>query len=128
MSRVGPKGQVVLPKAVREALGILPGDRVIFHVEKDRVVILPVRARTAADLRGMLSVGKPIDLRQGRKDYQDHLAAFSSGTRNRKLMLRNACSLVLPKVSLRFGSTRRCWPRLSMCLLHHDLLTCPALG
>ncbi|MEM3501915.1 MAG: AbrB/MazE/SpoVT family DNA-binding domain-containing protein [Candidatus Bathyarchaeia archaeon] len=37
--RVGPKGQVVIPKAFRKALKIHPGSKVIFRLEGDRVVL-----------------------------------------------------------------------------------------
>ena len=42
--RVGPKGQVVIPKAIRERLGISPGDEVV--VERDG---REVRIRLQAD-------------------------------------------------------------------------------
>lgn len=53
--RVGPKGQVVLPKRIREQLGIRPGDEV--HVERDGdgVVIRP--ASGGEDLFGSLPAG-----------------------------------------------------------------------
>lgn len=37
--RVGPKGQVVIPKELRDRLGIEPGDEVDFWFEGDRVAI-----------------------------------------------------------------------------------------
>jgi AbrB family looped-hinge helix DNA binding protein len=37
--KVGVKGQVVIPKAIREQIGIRPGDRVIFDAEGDGVRI-----------------------------------------------------------------------------------------
>ncbi|MGP8209613.1 MAG: AbrB/MazE/SpoVT family DNA-binding domain-containing protein, partial [Acidimicrobiales bacterium] len=37
-ARVTSKGQVTLPKAVREALGIRLGDEVVFRVEGRRAV------------------------------------------------------------------------------------------
>jgi AbrB family looped-hinge helix DNA binding protein len=37
--RVGPKGQVVIPKNFREVLKIGPGSEVIFRLEGDRVVL-----------------------------------------------------------------------------------------
>lgn len=37
--RVGPKGQVVIPKELRDDLGILPGDLVEFWREGDHVIV-----------------------------------------------------------------------------------------
>ena len=38
-ARVTSKGQVTVPKAVRDALGIREGDEVVFHVEGNRAVL-----------------------------------------------------------------------------------------
>lgn len=40
-ARVTSKGQVTIPKRVREALGIKPGSRVEFVLEEGRVVLEP---------------------------------------------------------------------------------------
>jgi AbrB family looped-hinge helix DNA binding protein len=42
---VGPKGQVVIPKALRDELGIEPGDEVDFWQEDDHLALAPVRPR-----------------------------------------------------------------------------------
>jgi AbrB family looped-hinge helix DNA binding protein len=49
-SRVGPKGQVVIPKAIRDQLGIIPGDEVDFALDDGAVRVEPVRE--AATFRG----------------------------------------------------------------------------
>ena len=41
---VGPKGQVVIPKDIREHLGVKPGSDVIFEVRENEVVIKPGKA------------------------------------------------------------------------------------
>jgi AbrB family looped-hinge helix DNA binding protein len=48
--RVGPKGQVVIPKPIRDALGILPGDQVVCTLEGRSVRVVP--AASLHDLRG----------------------------------------------------------------------------
>ncbi len=48
--RVGPKGQVVIPKDLRDELGIEPGDEVSFWRDGDHVALRPARHRPG--LRG----------------------------------------------------------------------------
>jgi len=38
-ARVTSKGQITVPKAVREALGIVQGDEVVFRVEGHRAIL-----------------------------------------------------------------------------------------
>lgn len=38
-ARMSSKGQITVPKAVREALGLGEGDAVVFRVEGDRAVL-----------------------------------------------------------------------------------------
>lgn len=53
-ARVTSKGQVTVPKPVRDALGIKEGDEVVFRVEGNRAVL----ARTPAflDLAGSVPI------------------------------------------------------------------------
>lgn len=53
-AKITSKGQVTLPKVVRDALGIKTGDAVVFRVEGNRAVL----ARTPAflDLAGVIAV------------------------------------------------------------------------
>jgi len=53
--KVGPKGQVVLPKAIRDRLGIEPGDEVLVEEEGDHIEIR--KAATIATLRGIFRDG-----------------------------------------------------------------------
>ena len=57
------KGQVTIPKAVRDRLKIKPGDRFKFFFHPDGVIILP-RIPTAR-LKGMIpKPAKPVSLEQ----------------------------------------------------------------
>jgi AbrB family looped-hinge helix DNA binding protein len=55
--KVGPKGQVVLPKAMRDRLGIKPGDEVRFDEGEDGIVVRRAKSRAeiVAGLWGALS-------------------------------------------------------------------------
>ncbi|MBC7130044.1 AbrB/MazE/SpoVT family DNA-binding domain-containing protein [Candidatus Bathyarchaeota archaeon] len=39
--KVGEKGQIVIPKVIREHMGIKPGDEVIMEVRAKEVIITP---------------------------------------------------------------------------------------
>ena len=50
------KGQITIPKAVRDALGVKPGDRITFHVHENGTVT--VEAATI-DFRSLIGSVKP---------------------------------------------------------------------
>jgi AbrB family looped-hinge helix DNA binding protein len=49
---ISPKFQVVIPKGIRERLGLAPGQKVQAIAYGDRIELIPVRP--AAELRGFL--------------------------------------------------------------------------
>jgi len=53
-ARMTSKGQVTVPKAVREALGLEEGDEVVFRVEGNRAVL--ARTPDFLDLAGSIRV------------------------------------------------------------------------
>lgn len=56
LSTVTDKGQVTLPKALRDRLGIQPGSKVEFAVLADDTVRMRVLTRGSAGLFGLLAV------------------------------------------------------------------------
>ena len=52
-SKVFANGSTTLPKSVREALGVKPGDHVRYVISGDRVQVL--RTRSVHELAGMLA-------------------------------------------------------------------------
>ena len=55
-SRVTIKGQVTIPKAIRESLDIKVGDLVLFVDKGDNVILKP--AKTLLDLKGAIKTDK----------------------------------------------------------------------
>ena len=53
-ARVTSKGQITIPKEVRDALGIAAGDEVVFRVEEHRAVL--ARTPYLLDLAGVVEV------------------------------------------------------------------------
>lgn len=54
LSRISSKGQVTLPRKVRQALQLKPGDRVQFIFEEDTVILQSLATGTARTLGGSL--------------------------------------------------------------------------
>ncbi len=66
-ARVSSKYQVVIPKAIREALGIEPGDRIVFF-RRDGVVQM-VKPMTLEQFRGIARDADPT----GYRDRDDRI-------------------------------------------------------
>ncbi len=61
IGKVGRRGQITLPREIRERLGLQEGDRLAF-VDQDLEVVLKPLKRPLLDLRGSISVS-------GRQDF-----------------------------------------------------------
>ncbi|HIG75279.1 MAG TPA: AbrB/MazE/SpoVT family DNA-binding domain-containing protein [Bacteroidetes bacterium] len=73
-TRVGRRGQLTIPKAVRQSLGLSEGDHVAFVQHGDGVVLRPVR-QSLRDLRGSVPVDGPQDLDAVRASVRDSRAS-----------------------------------------------------
>jgi AbrB family looped-hinge helix DNA binding protein len=58
-AQLSSKGQLTVPKVVRDALGLTEGDRVVFRVEGERALL--ARTPNLLDLAGTVSV--PVEKR-----------------------------------------------------------------
>jgi len=64
--KVSPKYQVVIPKAIREELKILPGQELLFYIYEGRLHLDP--PRSVKELRGM---AKGMSWREDYRDRND---------------------------------------------------------
>ena len=74
------KGQTTIPRAVRERLGLKPGDRIGFEFVGEREVRLLPRNLTVKDLRGML----PRPSRAATLEEMDDAIAAGAAERSRR--------------------------------------------
>jgi AbrB family looped-hinge helix DNA binding protein len=68
-SKVGPKGQAVIPKEVRDILGIAPGDEVVFEIGDKEARVKPAKGRsTVSELVAIVprrsKLSKDIDVKK----------------------------------------------------------------
>lgn len=53
-SKITSKGQITVPKDVRDALGVQPGDRIAFTIKRDGTVTVAADTIDVRSLRGRL--------------------------------------------------------------------------
>lgn len=69
------KGQLTLPRDVREKLGLRSGDRVIFDVDGDTVMLKAEPQRSLSELRGSLPAAREYEGKENeRRAARDHVA------------------------------------------------------
>ena len=59
--KVGPRGQITIPKSYRESLNIDPGDNVMIVESEGELHLRPI-TETIFDMRGIIQVEEPQDL------------------------------------------------------------------
>lgn len=80
LSTVTVKGQVTIPKEVRDFLHIYPNDKVDFVIEGGRAVLVPVK--TLKELRGAVAAREgatiTVERKAARRAVADRLAEESA--------------------------------------------------
>ena len=69
--KTSSKGQVVIPKDIREKLGITPGKKLLFRVIENHAEVTPLPDDPIKEMRGILKGGKSMAkalLRERQKD------------------------------------------------------------
>ncbi len=54
------KGQITLPKDVREQLGLRPKDKLLVMAQGGHIILIPIRMRPLTELFGALPVDGPV--------------------------------------------------------------------
>lgn len=73
-TRVGRRGQIVLPKEVRTKIKVVEGDQIAFVIDGEQVVIKPI-THTLLELRGRVKVSGKQDFDSIRKQVKTKRAA-----------------------------------------------------
>jgi AbrB family looped-hinge helix DNA binding protein len=73
IGKVGRRGQVTLPRAIRRQLNLKEGDRVAYVTRGEEVVLMPL-TRTLLDLRGSVPVLEPQDFEKIRRQVVEEHA------------------------------------------------------
>ena len=60
ISKIGRRGQMTVPSAIRRSLNLKEGDRIAFVQRGEEVVLQPL-TRTLLDLRGSVPAAEPQD-------------------------------------------------------------------
>jgi AbrB family looped-hinge helix DNA binding protein len=84
-STLTSKGQITLPRAVRERLGVKQGDRVEFSVDGDRVLLRPARADVPSRVVGLLRHlrrARPVSVEQMRAAVRRRALRKAGGSRS----------------------------------------------
>jgi AbrB family looped-hinge helix DNA binding protein len=58
--KVSARGQIVIPKDIREQLGIKPGTHILLHVVDDHAELSPLSDDPIKAMRGMMKGGKSM--------------------------------------------------------------------
>ncbi len=70
------KGQMTLPKTIRESLSLKPADRVVLAMEGDHAILYPLRGTILDAAASVKSPGrkKPLGFRAVRSEVRRHIA------------------------------------------------------
>ena len=64
ISSVSPKGQVTIPKELRDLLRVKPKDKVSFQMDKQAIKIMPASSSVDAIFQKVPALKKPLTFKQ----------------------------------------------------------------
>ena len=67
LAKITSKGQITIPKEVRERLGVKPGDSLEFSFEGERLEVRPKKRRSILEFRGVLKIDRALPREEERR-------------------------------------------------------------
>ena len=71
--KIGPRGQITIPKSLRRSLGIKPGDSLAITQANDELLLQPI-TKTLFDFIGSISSDEPVSLEMMKEKAKQHVA------------------------------------------------------
>ncbi len=71
MTKMGPKGQVVIPKIFRESMGIAPGADVVMGFEENKVIVQKPAAKIEEVAERIAKKGKSVRMSPSEMRYME---------------------------------------------------------
>ena len=71
VGKMSKKGQIVIPKEIREKFGIMPGDAVIFKMQGNKVIIEKIQEKMSEILESSKPVGNSLEFQRKLRDEWD---------------------------------------------------------
>jgi len=68
IGKLSKKGQIVIPKEIREKFGIKPGDAVIFKIQGDKVILERIQEKMSDILINSEPIEKSLDFQRKLRD------------------------------------------------------------
>jgi len=68
IGKLSKKGQIVIPKEIRERFGIKPGDAVIFKIQGDKVILEKIQEKISDILKDSEPIEESLEFQRKLRD------------------------------------------------------------
>ncbi len=68
IGKLSKKGQIVIPKEIREKFGIKPGDAVIFKIQGDKVILEKIQEKISDILKDSEPIEESLEFQRKLRD------------------------------------------------------------
>ena len=68
IGKLSKKGQIVIPKEIRERFGIKPGDAVIFKIQGDKVILEKIQEKISDILKDSEPIEESLEFQKKLRD------------------------------------------------------------